>query len=66
MSEVGTETVAGEELYRFSNAGRSEGDEQVEWVSTRALVDEDGLVHSFQNRSIVPTGIRAGFRSGTY
>jgi hypothetical protein len=47
MTEVGTETVDGEELHRFSNAGRSGEDGTVEWVSIQALVDEDALVHSF-------------------
>lgn len=48
MSKVGTETVEGEELYRFSNAGRSGEDGGVEWISIQALVDEDALVRSFQ------------------
>jgi hypothetical protein len=47
MSKVGTETVEGEELYRFSNAGRS-GEGGVEWISIQARVDEDALVRSFQ------------------
>lgn len=48
MSKVGTETVEGEELYRFSNAGRSGEEGTVEWISIQALVDEDALVRSFQ------------------
>lgn len=47
MSEVGTETIDGEELHRFSNAERGTSDENVEWLETQALVDDDALVHSF-------------------
>jgi hypothetical protein len=47
MSEVGTETVDGEELHRFSNAKRDTGDENVEWLEIQTLVDDDALVHSF-------------------
>jgi len=47
MSEVGTETVDGEELHRFSNARRDTGDENVEWLEIQTLVDGNALVHSF-------------------
>ena len=46
MSKVGTETVDGEELHRFSNAKRGTN-ENVEWLEIQALVDDDALVHSF-------------------
>lgn len=48
MSKVATETVEGEELHRFTNAGRGTSDENVEWFNIQALVDNDALVHSFQ------------------
>jgi hypothetical protein len=47
MSEVGTETIDGEELHRFSNAERGTSDENVEWLEIQTLVDDDALVHSF-------------------
>lgn len=48
MSEVGTETVGGEKLHRFSDASRAPDDEEAVWYSIQALVDGDALVHSFQ------------------
>lgn len=48
MRKVGTETVDGEELHRFGNARRRAEDGAVDWVSVRALVDEDALAHHFQ------------------
>lgn len=48
MSKVGTETVDGEELYWFSDAGRNKRDEHSKWSKTHALVDARGLVHNFQ------------------
>lgn len=47
MSKVGTETVDGEELHRFSNAERGTSDENIEWLDIQVLVDDDALVHSF-------------------
>lgn len=48
MSEVGVETVDGEQLHRFANAERDADDGNVEWLDVQALVDDDALVHSFQ------------------
>lgn len=47
LKRVGTETVDGEELYRFSHATRAPDSEQVRWTSIQALVDGDALAHSF-------------------
>jgi len=48
LRREGTETIDGEELYRFSNVQRSTEDGQSEWVNIQAFVDEDALVHAFQ------------------
>lgn len=37
MSTVGTETVDGEKLHRFSKAERGTSDEKVEWFYIQAL-----------------------------
>lgn len=47
LTKVGTETVDGEELYRFSHTTRVPDNEQVEWTGIQALVNRDALVHSF-------------------
>lgn len=64
-SEVGTETVDGEELYRFSDAGPAADHDEVEWFSAQLLVDRDGLVGASGTPSTGPDGTRAGSRSGT-
>ncbi|WP_162224409.1 DUF7537 family lipoprotein [Halorussus amylolyticus] len=48
MRKVGAETVNDEELYRFSNMEGGTGDEEVEWFDVHAFVDEDALVHRYQ------------------
>lgn len=48
LRREGTETVDGQELYRFSNVERGTENGRTEWISIQAFVDEDALVHSFQ------------------
>lgn len=48
LHEEGTETIDGEELYRFSNVRRGTEDGGAEWINIQAFVDEEALVHSFQ------------------
>lgn len=48
LRKAGTETIDAEELYRFSNVQRGTEDGQSEWVNIQAFVDEDALVHAFQ------------------
>lgn len=48
LHEEGTETIDDQELYRFSNVERDAENGQTEWTSIQAFVDENALVHSFQ------------------
>ncbi|WP_115862916.1 twin-arginine translocation signal domain-containing protein [Halorussus litoreus] len=48
LHEIGTETVGGEELTRFGKTSQAPDDEKSVWYSIQALVDDDALVHSFQ------------------
>lgn len=48
LREIGTETVDGKELSRFGDTTRTRDDSEAVWYSAQALVDDDALVHSFQ------------------
>lgn len=48
LHREGTETIDDQELSRFSNVERDAENGQTKWTSIQAFVDENALVHSFQ------------------
>lgn len=59
MSEIGTETLNGDELHRFGKTARVKENGQSARVRIQALIDENGLVHDLQQTGNYTTdGIR--------